>query len=318
MATKTISMLTVLADDLTGAADTVGECAAVGGGGWVQLRTIPTTRPSPLTAIDLDARDADTATVRSRFATAVAHAPGTIYVKSDSTLLGQFRAAVEAALTTRRRWHPHARAVVCPAFPAQGRTVEGGRVMLHGTPVLGPDLTELLDGLDVEVADAHSDADLAALAEHADDPDLVWVGSAGLAPHLAARLGVASPPPARRACHAVAVIVGTPHTTTRAQVEHLRAGDEAVTILYGDPADAGFVPAATGLAARSDGLVLSGGATARAVLVALGCDRLHVGGTVAPGLPWSVAVGHDLVVVTKSGGFGGADALAAAVRFLRS
>jgi uncharacterized protein YgbK (DUF1537 family) len=311
-------VLTVLADDLTGAVDVLGECAAVGRSGWVRLDHAPAPPGAPVVAIDLDGRDRDESAATERVREAVRATPGLLYVKIDSTLRGHVRASVEAALATRREQHPRAHAVVCPAFPAQGRTVEDGRVVVHGRPLPGPSLRELLDGLDVEVADARRDEDLADVAARADDPDTVWIGSAGLAAQLAVRRCPPSPPPQRRACGTVAVIVGTDHAVTRAQVAHLRAHDGDARILVGDAADPEFGSAAQRLVDRSDGLVLTGGATARAVLATAGVDLLHVGGHVAPGIPWAVATRAGLVVVTKSGGFGEDDTLSAAVGFLRS
>ena len=62
------------------------------------------------------------------------------------------------------------------------------------------------------------------------------------------------------------------------------------------------------LAAAADSLVLTGGATAEAVLDALGVYLLDLEGEVLPGLPLSRGEGWR--IVTKSGGFGTADTLA--------
>lgn len=311
-------MLSVLADDLTGAADVLGECAAVGRRGWVRLGDRLAPEGALLVAIDLDGRDCDEPTAADRVRDAVRALRGPLYLKIDSTLRGHVRSTVEAAVTTRRQQRPGVPAVACPAFPAQGRTVEDGRVIVHGRALPGPSLSEVFAGLDVEVADARCDEDLAALVARVDHPDMVWIGSAGLARYVAARRCPLTAPPVRRACRRVAVIIGTDHAVTRAQLAQLRASHELASILAGDPADPTFLPAARRLVAGCDGLVLTGGATARAVLTATGIDLLHVGGTVAPGIPWAVPGDDDLVVVTKSGGFGDDGALVAAVRFLRS
>jgi uncharacterized protein YgbK (DUF1537 family) len=68
------------------------------------------------------------------------------------------------------------------------------------------------------------------------------------------------------------------------------------------------------------GLVLTGGDIARAVLGALGGEALQLGPEVLPGIPlgWPVTGPQaGLPVVTKAGGFGGAEALCDAVRCLR-
>ena len=54
-------------------------------------------------------------------------------------------------------------------------------------------------------------------------------------------------------------------------------------------------------------MVVIGGDTADAVL---GPERLDVGGLVVDGTPWSLRPGRDRpLIVTRSGGFGGPDAL---------
>lgn len=67
------------------------------------------------------------------------------------------------------------------------------------------------------------------------------------------------------------------------------------------------------------GWVLTGGAVAYAVCQALGIGSLEIGGEVAPGIPFGRVVGgawDGTPLVTKAGGFGGEDALAAALAFL--
>ena len=54
-------------------------------------------------------------------------------------------------------------------------------------------------------------------------------------------------------------------------------------------------------------LVISGGATAQLVLRALGIEVLELLGEALPGLPLARAGGFT--IITKSGGFGGPDAL---------
>ena len=67
-------------------------------------------------------------------------------------------------------------------------------------------------------------------------------------------------------------------------------------------------------------LVLVGGDGARATLAALGADRLRVADAIAEGVPLCTVAGgeHDgLVVVTKSGGFGGAELLTTIMKRLQ-
>ncbi len=55
-----------------------------------------------------------------------------LYKKVDSTLRGAFRAEIEAA---RAAWSDDAVAVICPAFPATGRTVRDGVLLVDDRPV---------------------------------------------------------------------------------------------------------------------------------------------------------------------------------------
>jgi uncharacterized protein YgbK (DUF1537 family) len=54
-----------------------------------------------------------------------------LYIKLDSTLRGNVAAALGAA----RALHPGHSVVFCPAYPAQGRTVIAGQVLVHGEPL---------------------------------------------------------------------------------------------------------------------------------------------------------------------------------------
>jgi uncharacterized protein YgbK (DUF1537 family) len=63
---------------------------------------------------------------------------------------------------------------------------------------------------------------------------------------------------------------------------------------------------------RPEGLFLSGGDTASAVLRAAGAAAVRLRGEVVPGTPWGIAVGGALdgvTVVTRAGAFGGDDGL---------
>ena len=224
----------VIADDLTGAADTGVQFARAG------YRTAVVFRGEPVPREDLDAVvfDTDSRTLRPGLAARyvaeagrAARAAPLVYKKFDSTLRGSVAAELSAAIeTTRRR-----RAVVAPAFPAAGRTTVGGTQLVHGvpvhetemrndprTPVREGNLPALIGGwsssvgtLSVEdlgdpgnvrraldryewtVVDAERDADLEALVRAVPDPNAVlWAGSAGLALALGAVLP--GPRPAER------------------------------------------------------------------------------------------------------------------------
>ena len=210
----------VLADDLTGASDTVVQFARAGwpsllslSGGW---REEPT---EDAVALTLDTRrdpHAERLTARA----AADLATGALYLKIDSTVRGRVAEQVRGALAGVRRRRPAAYAVVCPAYPALGRTVVDGVVLVDGTPVhegaagrdpvtpvTESDLTRLLPGSvrvpatgdletalreagathDVVVVDARDEHDVRRLAAAVASigPDALPVGSAGLAGALA-------------------------------------------------------------------------------------------------------------------------------------
>jgi uncharacterized protein YgbK (DUF1537 family) len=54
-------------------------------------------------------------------------------------------------------------------------------------------------------------------------------------------------------------------------------------------------------------LIVAGGETSGAVVNGLGIGALEIGPEIAPGVPWTRAVGRDLVLALKSGNFGGPD-----------
>lgn len=215
----------ILADDLTGAADTA---IAFARRGWTA--SVSWGGPAPeddVLAIDAETRgtpDPETAAGR-HLALIRAHRAGrgSLYKKIDSTLRGQPAAELQASLDELGLV-----ALVAPAFPTQGRTTLGGRVHLHGLPlessplwsrehsypsadlrrIFGregalarhatlealhdgglPALIEsaLAEGSCSVVCDAVEERDLALIA-HTARPfagRLLWVGSAGLAHAIA-------------------------------------------------------------------------------------------------------------------------------------
>ncbi|HSL00512.1 MAG TPA: four-carbon acid sugar kinase family protein [Rubrobacteraceae bacterium] len=210
----------IIADDLTGAADTGVQFARAG------YRTAVAFRGSPIPpAGDLDAAALDTdsrALPSGSAAKRVLEAAGAVrdarivYKKLDSTLRGPLAAELAAALNATGR----DLALVAPAFPATGRTTARGVQLVRGVPVheteaardprtpvveshlptllaaafpsvVSLGVEDLADGEHVRrvlsnapcvVADAERDEDLDALARAVPDPRRVlWAGSAGLA-----------------------------------------------------------------------------------------------------------------------------------------
>jgi D-threonate/D-erythronate kinase len=211
-------LIAVIADDLTGAADTGVQLVHAG------YRTAVFFHPSEVlddldaVSFDTDSRTMPAGSAAKRVVETghVAREARVVYKKLDSTLRGNVAAELAAALGAARR----GLAVVAPAFPAAGRTTVDGIQLVHGVPV---DETEMrndprtpvreahvptlledafssvgtlrvddladpervrrtLEDYECVVADAERDADLDALVRAVPDPEQVlWAGSAGLA-----------------------------------------------------------------------------------------------------------------------------------------
>jgi D-threonate/D-erythronate kinase len=212
-------LIAIVADDLTGAADTGVQFVHAG------YRTAVFFRATEVIEDNLDAVvfDTDSRAMPAGFAAKrvveAAHAAREariVYKKLDSTLRGNVATELASALGGARR----DRVVVAPAFPAAGRTTVGGIQRVHGVPVdetemandpdtpvrvayvpgllaeafssvgvLGVDdladpeiVHRSLEENECVVADADRDADLEALVRAVPDPARVlWAGSAGLA-----------------------------------------------------------------------------------------------------------------------------------------
>ncbi|OGL18332.1 MAG: hypothetical protein A3K12_14785 [Candidatus Rokubacteria bacterium RIFCSPLOWO2_12_FULL_71_19] len=126
--------LTILADDLTGACDTGAPFA---GRGRVGLFVEPAAPGADwdVAAVDTESRALPPAEAADRVRLAAGRMGprlrhGRVFKKIDSTMRGAVGAEVEALLSaTAART-----ALVCPAFPAEGRTVVGGILRVHGLP----------------------------------------------------------------------------------------------------------------------------------------------------------------------------------------
>ncbi len=255
-------MLTILADDLTGACD-AGTLFA--GQAPVPLTVWPQVpHGGRVRVLDTETRALDATGAAARVAAAAAAAPARRYFqKIDSTLRGHVAREVDAAMRTTGATG----AVLAPAFPAQGRVVLDRILLVHGRPVaetpigcdpafprpgsssvvdlLRADLDRPLAWVPIDqlragpvelaarlhrlrgtvaVADAETDDDLAALVEAALalEPGPLLIGSAGLAHALAARLGLLAKPAELPGGGRWLVVTGSRHPATRAQVAAAR------------------------------------------------------------------------------------------------
>jgi uncharacterized protein YgbK (DUF1537 family) len=209
----------VIADDLTGAADSGVQLTRAGYRTAVAFRGSPVSPADDLDAVAVDtdsrAMSADSA---AKLVVEAGHSvrdARVVFKKVDSTLRGPIAAELSAALEATGREV----AVLCPAFPDAGRTVSGGVLLVNGVPVhetgfrddpvtpvreshlptllseVCPTLATLstddlgnvgrvqsvLVNSNCVVADAGTDAELEALVRAVPDPaSVLWVGSAGL------------------------------------------------------------------------------------------------------------------------------------------
>jgi uncharacterized protein YgbK (DUF1537 family) len=210
----------IIADDLTGAADTGVQLVRAGYRTAVAFRDAPIPPAEDLDAVALDtdsrAMPAGFAAKRVLEAGRAVRDARIVYKKLDSTLRGSVAAEVAAALESTGR----DRAVVAPAFPSAGRTTVEGVQLVRGVPVHEteakndprtpvreghiptllaasfPSIPTLsvedladpstvqraLDDARCVVADAVRDEDLEVLVRAVPDPSKVlWAGSAGFA-----------------------------------------------------------------------------------------------------------------------------------------
>jgi D-threonate/D-erythronate kinase len=125
----------IIADDLTGAADTGVQLARAGYRTAVAFRGAPVPPAGGLDAValDTDSRSLppDLAAKRVLEAAGSVREARLFYKKIDSTLRGPLAAELAAALEATERNV----AVVAPAFPAAGRTTVNGTQLVRGVPV---------------------------------------------------------------------------------------------------------------------------------------------------------------------------------------
>ena len=137
MVTDAPSVL-VVADDLTGATDSSVQFAHSGWKTQLLLGDYEDSARNPgcVSARITDARALDDATAWEKTRDAVlSGGVSRLYLKIDSTLRGTVTAQIAGALEAWQRRHPNAFALVCPAYPAMGRTVEDGQLLVNGSPV---------------------------------------------------------------------------------------------------------------------------------------------------------------------------------------
>ncbi|MCX6611582.1 MAG: four-carbon acid sugar kinase family protein, partial [Acidobacteria bacterium] len=186
-----------IADDLTGALETGSKFAAM------SLDTRVSTKlvggPEAISVFDTETRHLSGPEAASRIETLardIRH--DLIYKKTDSTLRGN----IGAELGALARVFPERRIVFVPAYPALGRIVRNGELLVDGVPVhetpIGQDklnplrsssIRACLGDVDATVIDGETDADILVAARQIveDKRPVIVAGPAAIAGALAAQ-----------------------------------------------------------------------------------------------------------------------------------
>lgn len=124
------ALVTIVADDLTGGCDSG---ALFAGGERVPLAIWPRSLPrASVGVVDTESRAINGPEAAARVRDAAGRAPAAhLFKKIDSTLRGRIGAETEAMMEISGI----STALLCPAFPAQGRIVADRVLRVHGTPV---------------------------------------------------------------------------------------------------------------------------------------------------------------------------------------
>jgi D-threonate/D-erythronate kinase len=252
---RNVTIVRIVADDLTGALDAAAPFAAVIGPLPVLWEMPPDRQPRGSFVFDSETRDAGRP--GSDWIKGFQDA-GLAFKKIDSLLRGRTVDEIAACLESGA----FASALIAPAFPGQQRITRAGRqywrrgaddgwqpvacdliaeLRRRGVPVRHARSAEAVAGGGFFLGDAVTDEDLRALADAGGRlaGPLLWVGTAGLARALA---GLPEPSATTALPAPLLVVIGSHHAVTLAQLERLTAhAPEAIARIAPDTAD---VPAA--------------------------------------------------------------------------
>lgn len=325
--------IVIIADDLTGALDASAPLAGIPGGVAVA------TRPEALTealrtdagviAVSTRSREVAADRARQTVADVLQTLPTGIRIikKVDSRLKGNLVAELSAFGDCT--FH------VLPSIPEFGRVVQNGDLTGFGVDRPIRVLDRLGDIAPRCLVPDTPDQTAMKNAVAATPGDVVLVGARGMTQALAGQLGLTPLASPRPLPGPTCILVGSTDPITLRQIAELRRAAPYLTYVSApsgevpalDPSGAEvtliqmtkgpereqdaaakrFAETALPHLAAARSLVLTGGATAEGALDALGLCCLRIQGEPLPGLVQCGARGKT--IVTKSGGFGSADAL---------
>lgn len=331
-------MLLIFADDLTGALDAAAPFAGRGLATEVAIGLDGThaalAEAPAVLSVNLGCRDGEAEEARrlTRELLRLVPADAVLFKKIDSRLKGHIAAEMDAI--------SYRHALVAPAIPDFGRVVIGGAVSGFGVDGKIPIQDQLGQHAGrCTIPDTRSLADMRealVAAGQAKGVDLL-VGARGLAEALAERMTALTVPRAATISAGKGLfVIGSRDPITVEQIQVLKGaglssvidapngvvpshadGGSALTLIHATQGAEDFSPievserlaqgAVPLFTAGSATLLLSGGATAEAVLRAMGISRLRLAGECLPGL--GVGWSGDQCIIAKSGGFGQADTL---------
>lgn len=285
----------IVADDFSGACDSAVRVAPHGYRAAAFLE--PADAPGvDLLAVSTESRHLPAADARTRIrALAPLLAGRRLYKKIDSTLRGPWIDEVKELLAIT----DYSQALVCPAFPALGRTVRNGWLCVDNQPV-----QQIV--CPFTVRDAATEDDLARIASEI-CTSILPVGSAGLAPHLFRRESHRpAPPPLPKQPGPWLVLIGSDHPASQAQLQFLR--DHADSSLLINPASPPYSLA---------GVFATGGETASRFLRASGAHGITDLRELLLGVAAGLILGgryNGTLMITKAGGFGAPDTILRAMQ----